>query len=60
MMPVWMTPTAIRIDHCSAPEGAGAARAIGASISVPVITWIRAIRCGGVPLSSFVSSAAIA
>ncbi|MCY1246149.1 hypothetical protein D9M72_593570 [compost metagenome] len=53
-------PTVTRIVHCPVPDGAGAASAIGASIRVPVITWISAIRCGGVPLSSFVAIAAIA
>lgn len=45
------------LDHS---RGSGATRAKGASMAAPVMTRTSAIRCGGVPLRSLVTSAAMA
>ncbi|MNP77462.1 hypothetical protein D3C76_1748950 [compost metagenome] len=53
-------PSVTRLPHSPGACGNAEKCANGASSNTPVLTWISAIRCGGVPVRRLMINAAIA
>ncbi|MNY54478.1 hypothetical protein D3C86_1903580 [compost metagenome] len=53
-------PSVTRLAHAPGACGSAEKCANGASNNTPVLTWISAIRCGGVPVRRLMINAAIA
>ncbi|MNY28261.1 hypothetical protein D3C86_1622220 [compost metagenome] len=58
--PVCTMPSVTRLAHALGACGSVERFANGASNNTPVLTWISAIKCGGVPVKRLMISAAIA
>ena len=58
--PVWMTPMAASSAQLRQSVGNAVKLAKGASMRMPTVTWISAMRCGGTPFSFLATIAAIA